>query len=417
MMQLSHLVIGVLVSASLAHAQRIPVYLGPCPAGAADPLANTTWAFQASGNGAAPTAEIGTFSVGVRNARSGNNSVTFNLTANAGGGIYRADSGVGSLSYLCQTGTSTVYAGTLQLADGLAGQIWQMRTAPANVAANATANTATNAAALSPLPLSPTGDLDLCPNDEPFGIEDLLSGQISLNLCPKRIFALHIAEGFLLGLQRGYATKATGPPPQGPTNFRSSLQAANSVLAPAASACPANPYDLLAQNAPFGYQFAAASVEGSVNAVGGLVNGQNVSNRLFFNNTTTSFDPRPSGRASGTISTQVGFPGTWGVRPSSPVPVISQLPGGFSTDYYRFQAVNGNYQVDADCSRFRFNAFFGPIEAQFEGVFYGPGADSAFIISVESVSSGRNTCRGPGTDCPDVMIGNLTKATGPVPVF
>ena len=264
-------------------------------------MANTTWAFQASGNGAVPTADVGTFSIGARNARGNNNPVTFNLTENAGGGIYRGANGVGSLSYLCQTGTSTVYAGTLQLADGLAGQTWQMTSA----AVNAVANAATNAAALTPPPLSSTSDIDLCPDDGTFSIEDIVLGQ-----APKCIDKVYfdIAAGLVLGLaplSRGHAAPARGSTPQGPTNFRSSHQAANNILAPAAAACPANPYDLLAQNAPFGYQFAAASVEGSVNAVGGLVNGQNVSNRIFFNNTTTSFDPRPSGRASGTISTQV----------------------------------------------------------------------------------------------------------------
>ena len=47
---LSHLVTGVFLSASLALAQN-PIYVGPCPAGADDPLANTTWAFQARGTG------------------------------------------------------------------------------------------------------------------------------------------------------------------------------------------------------------------------------------------------------------------------------------------------------------------------------------------------------------------------------
>ena len=233
---------------------------------------------------AVPTAEVGTFSIGQRDARGNNNPVTFNLTANAGGGVYRAANGAGSFSYLCQTGTSTIYAGRLKLSDGLAGQTWQMTNlATTNSVRSAKANAAVNAAAVPPA-LTPS-DFDLCaegPGADVYIPLIPLITELAIG-CIKGSFAKEVAVGFIYNgdgpLGRGYATQSSFSPPQGPPNSRFSRQAANSFLAPATATCLANPCDLLAQNAPFGYQFAAASVEGSLNAAGGLVNGQNVSNR------------------------------------------------------------------------------------------------------------------------------------------
>lgn len=85
-----------------------------------DSLNNTSWGFFNNGGS---IAEIGNFSVTRPASGRGGLLVNGTLTMNRLGTVFRLISFVGSIDYLCLAGTNIAAAGTLQIADGIGGQI------------------------------------------------------------------------------------------------------------------------------------------------------------------------------------------------------------------------------------------------------------------------------------------------------